>query len=108
MAAEKILIVDDEEGMRRLLGRVLTKEGYETTSVGSGAEALQYLGGDQFDLVITDIQMPGMNGLELLRDRITSYNVCYTKLLRKKPGEPERATVEIRSKAGAFSFVVGR
>ena len=68
MASERILIVDDEEGMRRLLGRVLSREGYETTTVASGAEALQHVARERFDLVVTDIKMPEMDGLELLAE----------------------------------------
>ena len=55
MAGEKILIVDDEEGMRKLLGRVLTKNGYETASAANGGEALRLIETEQIDLVITSI-----------------------------------------------------
>ncbi len=68
MAGEKILIVDDEAGMQRLLSRVLEREGYAPTPVGSAKEALELISADSFDLVLTDIQMPEMNGLELLRE----------------------------------------
>jgi DNA-binding NtrC family response regulator len=68
MALAKILIVDDEEGMRRLLAKVLTREGYETVTAASGSEALRQARGDQFDLVVTDIKMPEMDGLELLAE----------------------------------------
>ena len=54
MASERILIVDDEDGMRRLLSRVLSREGYETTTVASGAEALRQVAGERFDLVFLD------------------------------------------------------
>ncbi|NCP04133.1 MAG: response regulator, partial [Deltaproteobacteria bacterium] len=67
MSAEKILIVDDEAGMQRLLARVLERQGYETITVGSAREALQIIEADPVDLVLTDIKMPGMSGLELLR-----------------------------------------
>jgi len=66
LAGEKILIVDDEEGMRRLLVRVLAREGYQAAAAESGAEAMRRIAGESFDLVITDIQMPGMIGLALL------------------------------------------
>ena len=68
MPGEKILIVDDEEGMRKLLGRVLAKNGYESVAAASGAEALRLAESEQFDLVITDIKMPGMDGLQLLQE----------------------------------------
>lgn len=49
MASEKILIVDDKDDMRRLLSRVLTREGYDTVAVGSGAEALRLVANERFD-----------------------------------------------------------
>ena len=68
MASERILIVDDEDGMRRLLSRVLTREGYDTSAVGSGAEALRMVATERFDLAVTDIKMPEMDGLQLLAE----------------------------------------
>jgi len=67
MADERILIVDDEEGLRRVLSILLTKEGYSVTAVASGKEALETFEKDVYDAVITDIKMPGMSGIELLR-----------------------------------------
>ncbi|HKJ05565.1 MAG TPA: response regulator [Geopsychrobacteraceae bacterium] len=64
---KKILIVDDEENARVGLGKLLTHEGYLVDSVGDGHEALEYLGKNKVHLVITDINMPKMNGLAFLR-----------------------------------------
>ncbi|HEX9443489.1 MAG TPA: sigma-54 dependent transcriptional regulator [Candidatus Binatia bacterium] len=64
---EKILIVDDEENVRALFKRVLEKEGYEVRAAAAAEEALEKLGVETFDLVLTDLKMPGMDGLELLR-----------------------------------------
>src|SRR5210317_1243644 len=61
-----ILIVDDEKSMRDFLKILLTKEGYEVIVAGDGNEALTALGKKRVDLVISDIRMPGMGGLELL------------------------------------------
>ena len=49
MASEKILIVDDEEGMRKLLARVLIKHGYDAVIAGSGEEALSLVESDTFE-----------------------------------------------------------
>ena len=65
MAGERILIVDDEEMIRDLCSHILTAEGYSVISVGGGAAALEELGRAPADLLITDIKMPGMDGLEL-------------------------------------------
>ncbi|WP_310599321.1 sigma-54 dependent transcriptional regulator [Desulfobulbus sp.] len=61
-----ILVVDDELSMREFLKILLTKEGYKVTTAAEGKAALALAEQHPFDLVITDIRMPGMSGLELL------------------------------------------
>ncbi len=68
MVGKKILIVDDEEGMRHMLLIILKKEGYETTSVSDGNEALRAVESDDYDFILCDIKMPGMDGLTLLQE----------------------------------------
>jgi len=65
--SEKILIVDDEPGMRSLLIRVLEKEGFKAKAASGGDEALEILEIGDWQLVIADIDMPGMNGIDLLK-----------------------------------------
>src|SRR3990172_7333057 len=65
MAGEKILVVDDEEMIRDLCSHVLSSEGYHVTRAPSGVAALEELKRNDVDLMITDIKMPGMDGLEL-------------------------------------------
>lgn len=67
MPKEKILIVDDEQSMRELLTIMLKREGYLVTSASNGEEAVKLLNREIFDLAITDIKMPKLNGLELLK-----------------------------------------
>jgi DNA-binding NtrC family response regulator len=67
MAAEKILVVDDEQSMTQFLGIVLRKEGYQVTTVNSGREALEKVKAEAFDIVISDIKMPGMDGIQVLQ-----------------------------------------
>ncbi|MFH1374787.1 MAG: response regulator [bacterium] len=62
-----ILIVDDEEMMRNLLGKILSREGYQISSAEDGQTALETMGQEKIDIVISDMKMPRMNGFELLK-----------------------------------------
>ena len=66
--AKRILVVDDEENARIALSKILTREGYDVASAANGYEALNYLRGKDVDLIITDINMPEMNGMAFLRE----------------------------------------
>ncbi|BCR05551.1 two-component system response regulator [Desulfuromonas versatilis] len=70
---DKILIVDDEENARIGLSKLLSQEGYQVDSVGNGYEALEFLRQQKVNLVISDINMPGMNGLAFLRELNRNY-----------------------------------
>jgi len=61
-----ILLVDDEEGYRELISRVLTKAGYEVLQAADGLQALSLLEESKVDLVISDILMPALNGYALV------------------------------------------
>jgi two-component system, chemotaxis family, sensor kinase CheA len=63
----RVLLVDDSRVTREMLRRVLEDGGFEVTSLGAAEEALRALEDGGFDCVVTDIEMPGMNGLELTR-----------------------------------------
>src|SRR2546428_7998820 len=65
--ARRILIVDDDSGQRSLLDSFLRSQGFETVPVGSGEEALELLRDGQFGMMISDVRMPGISGLETLR-----------------------------------------
>ncbi len=102
MSSEKVLIVDDEAGMQRLLARILDRQGYETLTVGSAKEAMQLINSDSFDLVLTDIQMPGMNGLELLRE-IKAFDPSLPIIVVTAYGTVESAVEALR--AGAYDYI---
>ncbi|MCP9450678.1 MAG: sigma-54 dependent transcriptional regulator [Nitrospira sp.] len=64
---EKILVVDDEESLRDVLSIMLKRTGYTVTSVADGEQALEILNKEIFDLVITDLRMPKIDGMEVLK-----------------------------------------
>ncbi|MFA5183329.1 MAG: sigma-54 dependent transcriptional regulator [Syntrophales bacterium] len=65
---EKILIVDDDEGLVHFLERFFVKQGYGIHSCNSGQAALEAMAKEQFDLILMDYKMPGLNGLDTLRE----------------------------------------
>ena len=64
---KKILVVDDNEMLCRLACEILCTEGYRAVPASNAAEALRALEEEEFDLLVTDSQMPGMSGVELAR-----------------------------------------
>jgi DNA-binding response OmpR family regulator len=64
--APTILIVDDEENLRKTLSRILTREEFDVSSASSGEEALQFLQAGAYDLAFIDLLMPGIDGMTLL------------------------------------------
>jgi DNA-binding NtrC family response regulator len=68
MEVAKILVVDDEPSILKLLKEALTQWGYHVACVGTGSEALEAIRTELFDAAITDIRMPEMSGLDLLRE----------------------------------------
>src|SRR5229473_8207613 len=68
----KVLVVDDEEDIRRMLRQVLERERHAVTEAADGEKALEQLEQQRFDVVLLDIRLPGMSGLDALaqiRDR---------------------------------------
>ena len=64
---KRILVVDDEDNARVALSKILTHDGYDVASASNGLEALNYLRSNEVELIITDLNMPEMNGLNFLR-----------------------------------------
>jgi DNA-binding NtrC family response regulator len=69
----RILIVDDESAIRKLLAHFLSREGYYVQTAGSGSEAMEICTAETFDLVLSDIVMPGMDGHSLARLLAVNY-----------------------------------
>ncbi|MFH1652647.1 MAG: response regulator [Pseudomonadota bacterium] len=62
-----VLVVDDEKGVCDILKKILLQDGYEVCTATSGARALSLMKGKPADLILLDIKMPGMDGIETLR-----------------------------------------
>ena len=69
---KRILVVDDELANLRMLSNVLSHQGYETAVAKDGLEALDLLAQSRFDLVISDVKMPGMDGVALARHIVSN------------------------------------
>lgn len=67
MAYARILLAEDDEAMRRFLAGALEKAGYDVDAVADGLEALEAVEAIQYDLLLADIVMPGMDGIDLAR-----------------------------------------
>jgi len=63
----KILVIDDEKNIRRTLTDILEDEGYNVLSASSGEEGLQVLARENIDLLLLDVKLPGMDGIEVLK-----------------------------------------
>ncbi len=102
MEPKKILIVDDEESMRHMLTLILKREGYNARAVGRGSEALAVLDGEAFDFILSDIVMPEMGGLDLLK-ALKEKTVDSTIIMMSAFGNLDTAVEAM--KLGAYDYV---
>ena len=102
MKAAPILIVDDDHGQRSLLETFLRAQGYQTQSAGSGEAALQLLSEQTFALMISDVRMPGMSGLETLR-RVRQKHLALPVLLVTAFADIRSAVAAMRD--GAVNYL---
>ena len=65
-----ILVVEDDEAMREFLVEAISRSGYTVQSVDNGIDALDRVSAERFDLLLTDIRMPGLDGIELARQAL--------------------------------------
>ncbi len=98
----RILVVDDEVTILKALTRYLTHEGYEVESAGTGAEAIEKNKERHFDLMITDLKLPLMNGIELIRE-IKGLNPNISCIIMTGFGSIASAVEAMR--AGAFHYI---
>jgi DNA-binding response OmpR family regulator len=102
-AGPTVLVVDDERDFMETLVKRLERRGFTVTGVGGGREALQALGQQHFDVVILDVMMPGMDGIETLREIKLSWPKTQVILLSGHGGEE----MGMRGMAyGAYSYLL--
>jgi len=84
----RVLLVDDSLSVRKFVGQMLEKAGFEVTTANDGADALTHLAQAEFDVLVTDLEMPRLNGYELLED------------VRRRPSTRELPVVVLTTRAG--------
>lgn len=98
----RLLIVDDDASFRSELCELLVDEGFEATAVGGGADALELLESSPFDVLLTDLRMPQMSGIDLLRRVQERHPEIYPVMLT---GYSTAETAVQALAAGAFDYV---
>jgi len=101
--ANNIIIVEDEETLRGSLTRVLQREGYSVDGVSSAEAAMQSLAENVYDLMITDIILPGMSGMELL-GKVKEFAPDLTTIVMTAYASTETAVEALRS--GAYDYIM--
>lgn len=102
MRRKSILVVDDEKGQREIIAAILGDAGYDVTTASSGEAALKFVDDRRFDLVLTDYQMTGMTGLDLLRE-LTNIDKSIMVILISAHGTIDTAVDALR--LGAFDYL---
>ena len=105
MVEEKmsILIADDEEVMRNLLCDILTDAGYKAEAVSCGGEAIEKVQQGKFSIVVTDLKMPGMNGIEVIKKlKAINSGICVIVIT----AYPSIESVIEAMREGAYDYIV--
>ena len=100
--ADRVLVVDDEQNLRKVLAATLQREGYEVQVAADGEEALAALERDGADVIVTDLVMPKLDGLSLLR-RVVARHPDVPVIVITANGRIDKAVEAM--KAGAFDFL---
>jgi DNA-binding NtrC family response regulator len=98
----KILIIDDEKSIRKTLREILEYEKYQVDEASDGAEGIAMVQKDKYDIVLCDIKMPKMDGIEVL-DKVMAYSADIPVVMISGHGNIETAVEAV--KKGAFDFI---
>lgn len=102
MARKKILVVDDEKRQREILELILSEENYDVSTAASGEIAIKLVKQDRFDLVLTDLKMSGMDGIQLL-SQLMHFDSSIIVILMTAHGSID--SVKEAIKLGAFDYL---
>ena len=103
--SKNILIVDDSESIREVVIFTLEKAGYNVISCVDGVDAMKQLDGKELDLIITDLHMPNMNGLEFIKEVRNTEKYKYTPILYLTT-ESQQSKKQEAKDAGATGWIV--
>jgi len=98
----RVLVVDDEEVVRLGYRRVLSSDGFRVAAAASGPDALEQMAGSRFDVVLLDLRMPGMDGLDVLRAIKEQWPESEVVVVT---GYPSIDTAKTAVKLGAYDYL---
>jgi len=99
----RVLLVDDDDAVRNVLRRVLEHRGYRVVPCASGSEALEHLAAGSYDAMVSDVRMPGMSGLKLLR-AVREHDLDLPVIL--VTGNPDLSSATEAVEYGAFQYLI--
>ncbi|MDR0843233.1 MAG: response regulator, partial [Acidobacteriota bacterium] len=99
-----MLIVDDDARNCELMGRRLTKRGFKTSSAGNGNEALGWIDSNPVDVVLLDVEMPGLSGMDVLKELRKKFTAAQLPIIMVT-GKTDSADIVAALDAGANDFV---
>ncbi len=105
MPAKTVLLVDDSKALRLIASQVLTEAGYQVLEAEDGKKALELLDGRKIDLIITDVYMPQLDGLGLVKQvkQLSTYRFTPIMLLTRESADGPRLQAQL---LGAKAWVV--
>lgn len=102
MARARILVIDDEKGLRSILSKILTDEGYEVLSAASGEAAVELIKHNPVDLALVDFKMPGMDGIQTIR-RLKELDGGMKNVIITAYGQ--RESVDEATELGVYDYI---
>lgn len=105
MASKKILAVDDSVSIRKSISFILSQEGYEVTEAEDGVAGLKAAGADKFNLVISDVNMPNMDGIQFTKELRKTADYKFTPIIILTT-ENQNSKMQEGKAAGATGWIV--